>query len=167
MDAAGFKRDIIPHYRRMFAVALRVIGDSDGAADAVQEAMARLWERRDALDEVDCAGAYCITVTRRICIDRLRQEAACPSTPLRADTVPAETAPEASTAIERDEDARLLAELMSRLPQAQQRVLRLSAIGGLGNDEIAQITGETPANVRQLLCRARRRLRELFITANK
>lgn len=165
MDADSFKREIIPHYRRMFAVAVHILRDRDGAADVVQEAMTRLWEHRDQLDAVTSMQAYSITVTRRICLDHLRDEASYHKTPLNDGIFIADDT--ASSAVESRDDMRLLKELMSKLPQAQLRVLRLSAISGLSNDEIAQSTGESPANVRQLLSRARRKLKELFISANK
>jgi RNA polymerase sigma-70 factor (ECF subfamily) len=52
--------------------------------------------------------------------------------------------------------------LLSRLPHDQQTVMRLSAFNGCSNDEIRQITGFSADNVRTLLSRARRRLKELF-----
>ena len=52
--------------------------------------------------------------------------------------------------------------LIDSLPPGQSRVIRLSSFGGLDNAEIAEATGQTEANVRQLLSRGRRKLRELM-----
>ncbi|MDE6488217.1 MAG: sigma-70 region 4 domain-containing protein [Paramuribaculum sp.] len=60
-------------------------------------------------------------------------------------------------------DLDLALKLMASLPEAQQRVVRLSSVGGCSNDEIAELTGFSPANVRTLLSRGRKRIRELFI----
>ena len=51
---------------------------------------------------------------------------------------------------------------MSRLPLRQRRVLKLSAVSGLDNDEIASVMGLSEGNVRQLLHRARLRFKDLF-----
>ena len=44
--------------------------------------------------------------------------------------------------------------------------MRLSAFGGLSNDEIAQATGLDNQNVRALLSRGRRKIKEMFIKLN-
>lgn len=52
--------------------------------------------------------------------------------------------------------------LIDSLPEGQRTAIRLSSFGGLDNNEIAATTGLSEANVRQLLSRGRRKLRELW-----
>ena len=52
--------------------------------------------------------------------------------------------------------------LIDTLPPGQRDAIRMSGFGGLDNSEIAEATGQTENNVRQLLSRGRRRLRELL-----
>ena len=53
--------------------------------------------------------------------------------------------------------------VMSQLAPAQQAVMRMRHSEGLETEEIARIIGTTPANVRVLLCRARARVKSLFV----
>lgn len=52
--------------------------------------------------------------------------------------------------------------LMRLLPETQRKVVELSSVRGLSNAEITDITGLSDENVRVLLSRGRRRLRELY-----
>lgn len=160
MTAKEFEIEILPCHGRMYAVALAVTGDADDAGDAVQDAMTRLWERRGELSQIQCKEAYCVTVVKRICLDRLRRDSRMTTLeePAMAD------APDCNVE-RRMDDSWLLNDavrLMRELPEQQRRVLELSAMGGLDNAEIAQAEGLTHVNVRALLSRGRRRLRKLF-----
>lgn len=44
MTATEFKKQLLPHYRRMYAVAMTMLHNSDDASDMVQEAFTKLWE---------------------------------------------------------------------------------------------------------------------------
>lgn len=71
-------------------------------------------------------------------------------------------APEETSSTEYRDTRRRIEILIDSLPPGQGRVIRLSSFGGLDNSEIAEATGQTENNVRQLLSRGRRRLRELL-----
>lgn len=64
--------------------------------------------------------------------------------------------------LESADELRLLRTLLPQLPDNQRKAVELSAFSGCSNDEIAELTGESPANVRQLLSRGRRKLKELY-----
>ncbi len=71
-------------------------------------------------------------------------------------------APEEDGSAEYRDQRQRIKNLIDSLPPGQRDVLRLSAFGGLDNSEIAEVTGMSESNVRQLLSRGRKRLRELF-----
>ena len=75
MGPEEFSRTYLPLRDAAYRVALHLLESSDDAMDAVQDLYIRLWERRDALDAVRNPGAYCITLVRNICIDRIRSAA--------------------------------------------------------------------------------------------
>ena len=60
MTAEEFKSTILANYRRMYAAALAMLANSDDASDAVQDTVARLWERRESLGDVDSPASFCI-----------------------------------------------------------------------------------------------------------
>lgn len=159
MDSSAFKRLLLPHYRQMYVTAMTILRNSDDASDAVQEAFTRLWEKRDDLPNIDNPEAYCVTTIRRICIDRLRRTTY-PINDLTEDTML--ISDDSDEQADNRESIQLVTLLMSKLPEQQRQVLQLRAFNDCSFEEIESITGLTGVNVRTLLSRARRRMRELF-----
>ena len=159
MDSSAFKRLLLPHYRRMYATAITILRNSDDASDAVQEAFTRLWERRDELPNIDNPEAFCVTTVKRICIDRLRRSTL-PINEVTEDTLL--IADDSDKQADTRESLQLVTLLINKLPEQQRQVLQLRAFNECSLDEIESITGLTGVNVRTLLSRARRRMRELF-----
>ena len=60
-----------------------------------------------------------------------------------------------------------LMEMIARLPDLQQAVLRMKHVEGFEVEEIAQLTGTNPVAVRTNLSRARKKIREQFLKNNK
>lgn len=162
MTSVAFKERFLPHYRRMYAVAITMLRDNDEASDAVQEAFTRLWEKRDELQNIDNAEAYCITVTKRICIDKMRshQEQYCDY--MEQTSIMTNDADDIRIRLENQEKLKIVKSLMNNLPEQQRTVLKLRAIGECSYEEIQSLTGLSDVNVRTLLSRARRRLKELY-----
>jgi len=160
MDATDFNHKIVPLHKQMFAMAMCMLRNRDDAADAVQDAMKKLWERHSDLELVENLNAFCMRAARNAALDRLGQ---------RRDVTDIDTAAmiasdlSTDTAACSDSAARMLDRLINMLPAAQARVLRLSVFRQLHNDEIAGITGLTAENVRQLLSRGRRSLKDLYL----
>ena len=143
----------------MIAFAYAIMRNSDIAADIVQDAMTKLWEQRRALDDIHNSEAYCVTVTRRLCLNALRNSSSAPAT-IDIDTC--QLSDDSVLPTEQRASLHRIALVMSRLPLRQRRVLKLSAVSGLDNDEIASVMGLSEGNVRQLLHRARLRFKDLF-----
>ena len=159
MDSSAFKRLLLPHYRRMYETAMTILRNSDDASDAVQEAFTRLWEKRDDLPNIDNPEAYCVTTIRRICIDRIRR-VTYPINEISEDTLL--ISDDSDEQADNRESIQLVTLLMNKLPEQQRQVLQLRAFNDCSFEEIESITGLTGVNVRTLLSRARRRMRELF-----
>ncbi|MGH9920863.1 MAG: sigma-70 family RNA polymerase sigma factor [Nitrososphaerales archaeon] len=138
------------------AVALRMLGSSHEADDAVQEAWLRL-SRADA-DAVDNLGGWLTTVVARVCLDMLRSRAT------KRETAPDET--QDPVALTSPEDEALLADsvglallvVLDTLEPAERLAFVLHDIFAVPFEEIAAIVGRTPVAARQLASRARRRV---------
>ena len=159
MDSSAFKRLLLPHYRRMYATAITILRNSDDASDAVQEAFTRLWEKRDDLPNIDTPEAYCVTTIKRVCIDRIRKNTL-PINEVTEDTLL--ISDDSDIQADNRESLQLVTLLMNKLPEQQRQVLQLRAFNDCSIEEIESITGLTGVNVRTLLSRARRRMKELF-----
>ena len=146
----------------MYRVALALTADADEACDLTQETLLKLWTGRDRLAGAAKPEAYCMAALRNRFYDMARARSCDGLAVAVSEDMPlADNVAGDIVGIRSDLDLAL--KLMASLPEAQQRVVRLSSVGGCSNDEIAELTGFSPANVRTLLSRGRKRIRELFI----
>ena len=159
MDTAEFKRLFLPCHPKLYRVAYRLTGNAQDAEDIVQEAYLKLWARRDDMVTPDNPEAYAVTLTRNLCLDWLRQHwhsaEACPpeEAVLATEETPSRLVEEA------DEQAYLL-RLISRLPDTQRRAIWLRDVNGCSFEEMEHATGLSTTNLRVLLSRARKKIRE-------
>ena len=149
-----FRERFLPLYPRLFTLAQAILGTENGeAADVVQEVMVKIWKSGEKMSEVDSPARYAASLTRTTAIDMMRRHHGEEMDVL--PDKPASPMPEPDT-------AEFLERMIDTLPPGQQMVIRLSAFDDLPPDRIAEITGLTPANVRQLLSRGRKKLRILY-----
>lgn len=159
MDKNSFEIRILPLYKRVYAMCLAALGDNSEAGDAVQETFAILWERRNELDQVNSTEAYVRSIARNVCIRRLKFK----SKHGRIDgIIETHSDEQHSHYAEVKSELAYLRSLIDCLPETQRRVMTLCVFGGCSNDEIEEITGESADNVRQLLSRARKKIKELY-----
>lgn len=161
MDADTFKQKFLPLHTRLYRTAFRLMGNAMDAEDMVQEAYLKLWERRDELGHVEKTENYCTTLIRHICIDALRR------THPEEEERPPEELPltdggNAAIALERQDEAEQLTSLIGRLPEGQRTVMTLHDVEGCSYEEIEEATGLSAVNIRVMLSRARKKVREQF-----
>lgn len=158
MTEQEFRTKVMPLRRLMYGVALRMGIPPDDAADAVQETQIRLWRRREGIPP-DAAELklYCMASMRNECLTRIK---------LRKATQPIEEAISKSSGepdfLEIKDTQSQIEIMIRRLPKGQRDAIRLSAFGEYETSEIADALGQTETNVRQLLSRGRKRLREMM-----
>ncbi len=160
MDATAFKKMFLPYHRKLYAVALRLLGNEEDAEDLLQEAYLKLWDRRETLSAIDHPEAFCVTLVRRMCLDLLRS-ASYQRERQQTGLDDAILLAEPDGTQERD-DVRVVQMLIGRLPEPQRRVVRLRDIEGCPYEEIEQLTGLSAVNIRVMLSRARKKIREDF-----
>lgn len=146
---------------RLTALATRICG-ADCADDAVQDTFLRLWDMRDRLDEYRSLDAFATVVCRNVSLDSVRARR--PQTSLEdAADLAASRATAADAAIETADAELTMERVMAMLSSGQRAVLELRHVEGLEIDEIARVTASTEAAVRVALCRARQRVKTLFL----
>lgn len=159
MNSREFKAKILPHYTSMYRVAASVMRSDDEAADIVQDAMLRLFEKRNQLENIVDTKSYCINVVRNACLNKLRGKKQHLSTDEVTDI---DSAEDVQTELEWRDFYGIVSKAMTRLPVDQRNVFRMSVYGGFSNIEIAELLGITQGNVRVLLSRARIKIRKLL-----
>ena len=159
MPASLFKQLLLPLYPRLQRVALRLLGNAEDAEDMVQEVYMKLWSKRDALPDVQDVEAYCVTLTKNMCIDRLRMAEADKADVDEVPTMLAAT-DDVEAQVERRDAVEQVKQIIETLPEHQQQVITLRDMEDCSFEEIAEQTGLTAVNIRMLLSRARKTIRE-------
>jgi RNA polymerase sigma-70 factor (ECF subfamily) len=144
---------------RLVALSLRIVGSVADAEDVVQDCFLK-WQAADRA-ALATPAAWLTTVVQHQSIDRLRRraretQAAHAAMELVPATPPA--LPD-DALLRRAELGDALARLFARLSPSERLALVLFDVFECGHADIAAALGTTPANARQYLSRARRRLR--------
>lgn len=157
MTEQQFRDVVMPHHRLMAGMAMAVLGDREDASDCLQDCLLALWNRRDELEHVDNVKAYCLRTVRNCALSMLRRAN-------RLETVIPEIIEslDPETRLEHKDRLEKVMAHIETLPGPQREVIRMSAVLGLSNDDVAKMSGQSPGNVRTLLSRARKRLKEYF-----
>lgn len=159
MPASLFKQLLLPLYPRLQRVALRLLGNAEDAEDMVQEVYMKLWNKRDALPNVQDVEAYCVTMTKNMCINRLRMAEVEKEDVDEVPTMLAAT-DDVEAQVERRDAVEQVQRIIGTLPEHQQQVITLRDMEDCSFEEIAEQTGLTAVNIRMLLSRARKTIRE-------
>ncbi|MDR1919556.1 MAG: RNA polymerase sigma factor [Tannerellaceae bacterium] len=162
MDAARFKQEYLPLHPRLYRLAYALTEDSSEAEDILQEAYCKLWSRRAELAHIRNPEAFCVTLVKNLCLDFL-QSARYTRSETLTESLPqtGESSPE--TQVIAQDEVRQVERLIDRLPLNQRQVLRLHGIEGCSPEEIEQLTGLSAVNIRVLLSRARKFIREQYL----
>ena len=146
------------HRPLLFSIAYRMLGSASEAEDVVQDVWLRA--RQDEYSDVRSARAYLTTIVTRLSIDRLR------SAERTRLQYPGPWLPE-PLAEPNQESVELASSLttaflvlLEQLTPTERAVFLLREVFELDFDEIARSIGKSQANTRQILTRARSRLRD-------
>ncbi|MDR0757392.1 MAG: sigma-70 family RNA polymerase sigma factor [Tannerella sp.] len=161
MDAKEFTARFYPFHPKLYHVAYTLLNNPDDAEDILQDVYCKLWDRRKELSELRRPEAFCVTLIRNLCIDFLRSPRHRTDDDADAENmlqIGTDATPESELVT--DESVRRIEKLICRLPEKQRIVMQMRAYGECTQEEIEVATGESAANVRVLLSRARKTLRE-------
>lgn len=138
-DADAIAAFVRRFQRRVFGLALVIVGDQGVAEDVAQEAFARAWRHAGAYDaRRGPVAAWLLAITRNLAIDAIRLRRAEPKDPedILALGIPETEAGPDERAIAGEDVARLR-RAISTLPEDQRRALVLAAYYGRTAREIS------------------------------
>ncbi len=147
------------HFQRLFRFLNRLTGDRELAADVVQEAFIKLYQRGSMPDAPE---AWLISVAMNL----FRNAASTGSrrlrllTPARSEHALGDPPPPPDRAMEAEESRRRVRASLDRMPERERQMLLLRAEGYSYRD-IASALNLNEASVGVLLARARKAFREI------
>jgi RNA polymerase sigma-70 factor (ECF subfamily) len=163
-DGAALDRTaLFEQYRpRLFGIAYRMLGSVDDAQELTQEAYLR-WHQASAV-EIRAPEGWLVAVITRLSIDRLRSASwereqyvgSWLPEPIATD---APSAPDRQAELASDLSMAFLV-LLERLGPEERAAFLLREVLDAGYDEIARVLDRSEAACRQLIHRARERLRD-------
>ena len=158
MTEEEFKKAVLPHHKMMLAEAMRLLKNRDEALDCLQDAITSLWKSRSKMSQVENIKAYCLKSVSNRALEMMRQQHISYSeysNDLQGDVTPVST-------LESIEKGAIIKLAINSLPENERKVVLMRAINGMTSEERANATGFTPANVRLLLHRGRKRLKDFM-----
>ena len=144
------------HEGRMFALALRMLGDRADALDAMQDAFIAAFRQAGSFRGDAAVGTWIYRIGINACKDLGRKR----SRWVAQDEVDVATEV-GSESIEERVAARMdIREALARLPDEYREAVVMHDLGGIPYEEIARLTGAAIGTVKSRISRGRRRLAE-------
>ena len=163
MQASDFKQLFLPCHRKLFSVAYRLMSNAQAAEDMVQETFLKLWMQHDKIEKVDNPEAYSITVPRRIFYDKMRaghlQEV-----DKDVGSLQVSSSQNISRQLEQADEYQRVIQMIVSLPEPQASIMLMRDVEDRSYEEISIETGLTEVNIRSILSRARKKIREQIKT---
>jgi RNA polymerase sigma-70 factor, ECF subfamily len=156
-DPDAFAELVRRHRDRLWAVALRTIGDREEASDAVQEALLSAYRRAGTFRGDSAVTTWLHRIVVNACLDRIRRRSSRPTSPIGELDPPSRRDDSASAELRIDVDRAL-----ARIPEGQRLALVLVDMQGLPVAEAAQILGVPEGTVKSRCARGRAALAPLL-----
>ena len=141
------------HRQRMWAVAVRTLGDPEEAADAVQDASLSAYRGAAAFRGDARVSTWLHRIVVNACLDRARRAAVRPTVPL-----PEQPLADRTDALDQRETAVLVHAALAALPEDQRAAVVLVDLTGFSVEEAAAVLEVPPGTVKSRCFRARARL---------
>ncbi|MEW1680624.1 RNA polymerase sigma factor SigM [Streptomyces sp. NPDC093594] len=164
-DTEAFGEIVRRHRDRLWAVALRTLGDREEAADAVQDALVSAYRAAHTFRGQSAVTTWLHRITVNACLDRARKAASRKTAPVddpeRLEQL-LEPHESASAPAERNDLHRQLIEAMGTLPPDQRAALVLVDMQGYPVAEAARILDVPTGTIKSRCARGRARLLPLL-----
>jgi RNA polymerase sigma factor (sigma-70 family) len=163
-DRAAFAQLIQFHERTALAIAYGTVGCAATAADVVQEAFLRAWQRLGELDEPARFAGWFGRIVRNLAVDALRRR---PRAEVAVESEQLAAVPSAPGAdrLEKDETRRQVSAALAELDEVTRMTVTLRYYQNLSSRQIGELVGLSPAAVDMRLSRARSQLRDRLMPA--
>ena len=169
-DTQAFEQLVAENERKVYALALKMVGNEEDALDMAQESFIKAFSGLKGFRGESRFSVWLYRLTYNICIDFIRkrkrtQTYALAYTDEDGETTELEIADESTDPVaimETNQLRRVLAECVDALPPHHKEIIVMREITGLSYQDIARTLNISEGTVKSRLARARRKLAELL-----
>jgi len=154
-DTEAFGELVRRHRDRLWAVALRTIGEREEAADALQDALLSAYRAAERFRGDSAVTTWLHRIVVNACLDRIRRRQVRPTVPLPEVDVTAAPATDHETTL-------VVQHALTQLPVEQRAALVLVDLQGYSVAEAAAILGVADGTIKSRCARGRARLAVLL-----
>lgn len=163
MTADTFKKIFLPYHKKLYGIAYRMVENQPDAEDIVQETYMKLWQKRNDTEHIENIESFAVAVLKNACFDFLRK--------MKPETVELSALSQKisflETQIEDKEKLQYVETIVKQLPERQQQLIRLRHYEELSDKEIEKLTGLKTGNIKVIISRARKTIKEQFFKLYK
>lgn len=172
-DVEAFEQLIGQYQKKVFNIALRMIGNPEDASELAQEVFIRIYRSLANFKEEASFSTWIYRITTNVCLDEIRkrknthntvsldEEVSLEDGDVRMQVADHRPTPEA--VVERNEVQRMVQEAIGQLSEEHRTALVLRDIQGMSYEEISRITQCPEGTVKSRINRARQSLKEILV----
>lgn len=165
-DVQAFEELMQSHESRIYAIALRMMGNREDAQDCAQEAMVRIYRAMGSFKGQSALATWIYCITMNTCLDELRRRKARKVTSLDSlvdnGWSPTDTGDTPEEHGLRVEKQNALNQAIQALPDDMRAAIILRDVKGYSYDEIASILDANVGTIKSRISRGREKLREIL-----
>ena len=165
-DVQAFEELMQSHESRIYAIALRMMGNREDAQDCAQEAMVRIYRAMGSFKGQSALATWIYRITMNTCLDELRRRKARKVTSLDSlvdnGWSPTDTGDTPEEHGLRVEKQNALNQAIQSLPDDMRAAIILRDVKGYSYDEIASILDANVGTIKSRISRGRDKLREIL-----
>ena len=166
MDAREFKQRFMPHHRLLYRVAYQLTGNAQDAEDLLQDLYLKLWQKRDDLPDEAMKEAYLVTMIRNLFIDQRRLKHVDASAELKNEDGPPDER-SLDRQIDARDEVRQMEGLISELSERDAKIIQMHLVDDCSYEEIERDTGLSQGNIRIIVMRTKKKLKQQFQNITK
>ena len=166
MDAREFKQRFMPHHRLLYRVAYQLTGNAQDAEDLLQDLYLKLWQKRDDLPDEAMKEAYLATMIRNLFIDQRRLKHVDASAELKNEDGPPDER-SLDRQIDARDEVRQMEGLINELSERDAKIIQMHLVEDCSYEEIERDTGLSQGNIRIIVMRTKKKLKQQFQNITK
>jgi len=161
MNPEEFKIQVLPLKHKLFRLSYRILENLEEAEDVVQDAMIKLWTRREELNKYSSIEAFAMTVTKNISLDRIRSKSFRQERLTDRQAMSMKHDP--GDLYEKEDFSGFIKKIIDGLPEQQRSIIHMRDIEGMEYEQIAEVIGMNVNAIRVNLSRARKHVRDVIL----